>query len=79
MPAKNIWITHNNYDKLQMEDNASRLVNKLLTNHYAINKPGVAMPTLEKAERFKKLKDELGAKPITKEGLETVVETDRGA
>lgn len=80
MANRTIWIAVNVLDKFDAEENKSGLINRLLTNHYAVTKPGVFMPSVEKEQaekmaRFKELKKSLGASPNT----ETVEQPDWGA
>lgn len=52
MPSRHIWIAAGVIDKLDREENKSGLINRLLANHYAITKPGIVMPTLEKQKKI---------------------------
>lgn len=60
MPNKMIYLTEQNFNTIAHEDNASGLVNRLLTNYFAghtvITKPAPITIDEEKKKRFEELK-----------------------
>lgn len=59
MPNRTIYLTQQNYDTLSSEENASGLVNRLLTNYFAgrtrISPTQLAVSD-DKMQRFEELK-----------------------